>query len=105
MQYIVFIFFLSASLWHFWLAYKLIVRHNITLLHEYHYKNVATDDIATYTTLVGIAMLLNGLGFMLTAVFFLYIRSTFVYILLCIFILSSLCIQHKAQRKYNKTWF
>ena len=48
-----------------WLLWK---KERITLLHDYHYENVAPKDKKAFCTLCGIGMICLGAGMVLTAV-------------------------------------
>ena len=80
------------------------LKQKISLLHDYHYKNVKEKDVPAYTRLVGIGLLLIGAGICVTGVFNL-IKSAFWWVPLLTGFLSGLTVLHKAQKKYNGSWF
>jgi len=43
-------------------------KQKITLLHDYHCKNVKLEDIPTYTRSMGIGLIVMGIGLCLTGI-------------------------------------
>ncbi len=79
-------------------------KQKISLLHEYHYSNVKPEDIAAYTRQMGIGLILIGCGILLTGVLNLF-SSPCWWVSLFGGILAGLVVMHKAQKKYNGSWF
>ena len=77
----------------------------ITLLHDYHYRNVKPEDIPEYTRSMGIGLIVMGIGLCLTGILQIVPDSIFTWIPLAANILAGLFIMHKAQKKYNGSWF
>ncbi|MBQ6419946.1 MAG: DUF3784 domain-containing protein [Clostridia bacterium] len=79
-------------------------KQKVSLVHEYHYKNVKKDDIPAYTRLLGIGLILIGAGICITGVFNLF-ESSFWWIPMLVGFIAGLLVMNKAQKKYNGSWF
>jgi len=79
-------------------------KQKISLLHEYHYKNVKEDDIPAYARLIGIGLILIGGGICLTGILNLFYSSLW-WIPLFVGIVLGIIVMNKAQNKYNGAWF
>ena len=79
-------------------------KQKISLLHDYHYRNVEEADIPAYTRRMGIGLILVGLGCILTGVLHLF-DSSLWWIPMSAGFVSGLFVLHKAQMKYNGSWF
>ena len=77
----------------------------ISLVHDYHYKNVQKSDVPAYTRLVGIGLLLIGIGTCLTGIINLALRTTAGWIAFGIGFFVGIGLMSKAQTKYNGSWF
>ena len=77
----------------------------ITLVHEYHYKNVQKSDMPAYTRLVGIGLLLIGVGTCLTGIINLMFHTGAGWIAFGAGFVLGIGLMNKAQRKYNGSWF
>ena len=75
-------------------------KQQITLLHDYHYKNVKKEDIPAYTKKMGIGLIITGIGIILTGRLNLA-YSSFWWIPLLIGFMSGLIVIYVAQKKYN----
>ena len=72
----------------------------ISLLHDYHYRNVKQEDIPAYTREMGIGIIIIGAGIILTGVLNMMYSSLWWIPLAAGFILG-LMILFRAQMKYN----
>lgn len=72
----------------------------LSILHDYHYKNVRQRDIPAYTKQVGIGLILIGAGIVITGILNLF-YSPYWWIPLAGGMISGLVVMYKAQKKYN----
>ena len=75
-------------------------KQKVSILHDYHYKNVKKSDIPAYTRQVGIGLLIIGCGIIITGLLNLA-NSSLWWISLVAGIIIGLIILYKAQKKYN----
>lgn len=80
-------------------------KQKITLIHDYHYKNVKKEDVGAYTKQMGIGLILIGTGSCVTEVINLATKSEWGWIAFTIGFIAGIIFMHKAQRKYNGSWF
>ncbi len=80
-------------------------KQKITLLHDYHCKNVKLEDIPAYTRSMGIGLIVMGIGLCLTGILQILPDRIFTWIPLAANTAAGLFIMHKAQMKYNGSWF
>ena len=79
-------------------------KQKINFLHEYHYKNVKKEDIPAYCRGIGIGLILIGAGICVTGVFN-WVESAFWWIPMSVGFAAGILVLHKAQKKYNGSWF
>lgn len=79
-------------------------KQKVSLVHEYHYKNVKKDDIPAYTRLLGIGLILIGVGICITGVFNLC-EAPLWWIPMLAGFAGGLIVMNRAQKKYNGSWF
>ena len=79
-------------------------KQKVSLVHEYHYKNVKKDDIPAYTRLLGIGLIVIGAGICVTGVFN-WFESSLWWIPMLVGFVAGLFLMNKAQKKYNGSWF
>ena len=77
----------------------------ITLVHDYHYKNVQKSDVPAYTRLIGIGLLLIGIGTCLTGIINLAFQTDAGWIAFGVGFIAGIWLMSKAQMKYNGSWF
>ena len=77
-------------------------KQKISILHDYHYKNVKKSDIPAYTKQVGIGLIIIGLGIIITGLLNLAHSSLWWLSLLAGFVIG-LIILYRAQKKYNRS--
>ena len=80
-------------------------KQKITLIHDYHYRNVRKKDVPAYTRLVGLALVVFGAGIALTGVvnFAFHTQKG-----LWCFALGGagfFVLMDRAQKRYNGSWF
>ena len=76
----------------------------LSVLHDYHYKNVKQEDIPAYSRAMGIGLILIGAGICLTGVINLLTRSALCWIAFVAGFTAGMIIMGKAQKKYNGSW-
>ena len=79
-------------------------KQKISLLHDYHYRNVKKEDVPAYARLMGIGLVLIGIGVFLTGLFML-LEIPFWWSPLVFGLAIGFVICHVAQTKYNGSWF
>ena len=80
-------------------------RQKITLIHEYHWRNVRKKDRAAYTRLIGQGLAVMGAGIALTGqVNFLTGAQKGLWCFAAGFA-AGLYLMNKAQKRYNGSWF
>ena len=79
-------------------------KQKVSLVNDYHYKNVKEDDIPAYTRLLGIGLILIGAGICAAGCFNLK-ESSLWWIPMLIGFAAGLLVMNKAQKKYNGSWF
>ena len=79
-------------------------KQKVSLLHDYHYKNVKQEDLPAYTRLMGTGLIVMGTGISITGLFNLF-DSPLWWIPLSGGIAGGFIVMNKAQKKYNGSWF
>ena len=80
-------------------------RRMIRLIHDYHRANVRPEDVGAYTKRVGIALILLGVATAATGVVNFATRTFWGWIAFAVGFLVFFVIMHRAQKKYNGSWF
>ena len=80
-------------------------KQDASILHSYHHQNVKEEDLPAYTQQMGIGQIVSGLGLCLTGVLRLFTKTFVSWIPLIAGLAAGFAIMHKAQMKYNGTWF
>ena len=80
-------------------------KRQINILHEYHYRNVKTEDVPAYTRSMGIGQIIIGSGLCLTGILILVTESTSSWMAFTAGFIAGMFIMHRAQMKYNGGWF
>lgn len=86
------------------LGLLLWIRRKVSLLHDYHYRNVRKEDLPAYTRQMGIGLILIGAGIMITGLLNLAYSSLW-WILLAAGFVSGITVLYRAQKKYNGSVF
>lgn len=76
----------------------------IKILHSYHYQNVKKKDVPAYSRQMGIGVILIGIGLCVMSVFQL-MESNFWWIPMLIGFIAGFVVLHRAQMRYNGSWF
>ncbi len=75
-------------------------KRKVSLLHDYHYRNVKTEDIPAYAQQMGIGLIITGAGIIITGLLD-FVGSSFWWIsLIAGFSLGSIVL-YRTQKKYN----
>ena len=75
-------------------------KQKVSILHDYHYKNVKNEDIPAYTRQMGIGLIVIGTGIIIAGLLNLAYSSLWWVSLLAGFVLGLIVI-YRAQKKYN----
>lgn len=86
------------------LGLLLWIRQKVSLIHDYHHKNVKKEDVPAYTRLMGIGLILIGAGICVTGLMNLK-ESALWWIPMLIGFAAGLLVTNRAQKKYNGSWF
>ncbi|MBR5427727.1 MAG: DUF3784 domain-containing protein [Clostridia bacterium] len=79
-------------------------KQKVSLVHDYHYRNVKKEDIPAYTRLLGIGLVLMGAGICVTGLINLF-ESSLWWVPLVVGFVSGFLVMNRAQKKYNGSWF
>ena len=79
-------------------------KRKVSLLHDYHWKNVKEADLPAYTRLMGIGLILMGAGICVTGLLSVML-SRLWWIPLAAGFAAGLIVMNRAQKKYNGSWF
>ncbi len=82
------------------LGLLLWLKRKLSILHDYHYRNVKQEDIPAYTRQVGVGLLLLGAGILVTG-FFHLACSPHWWIPLALGFVLGLSLIFAAQKTYN----
>ncbi len=88
-----------------YLGYNIKNKGRIDLIHSYHYEKVSKEDEKAYTSLMGIAQYIIGLGLITTSILGFFTETWWVVLTIIIPITTGFIIIHIAQKKYNNGWF
>ena len=80
-------------------------KKKVSLIHEYHYRNVRPEDIPVYSRLMGIALLIFGVGIILTGVINIVFDTALGWVAFIVGMVVFFIIANHAQKKYNGSWF
>ena len=81
------------------------IKQKISLLHSYHYANVKKEDLKAYGKQMGIGNIILGIGVSLMGICTCFQIENIGWIIFMLSIIISIIIFHKAQMKYNGSWF
>jgi len=73
-----------------WMGYLIWKKQKINLIHAYHYKKVKEEDKKAYTNLMGKAMIVIGVGMLLSDITFAMIRVECCMIIFDVFLIVGL---------------
>lgn len=80
-------------------------KRKIDLLHDYHTKNVKPEDVPAYTRAMGIGQIVIGAGLCVTGIVSRFVRGRAVLLALLPGFAVGILVFHKAQMRYNGSWF
>ena len=80
-------------------------KRRIGLIHEYHTGNVKAEDIPAYTRAMGIGLIVMGAGLCVTGVLSIFVQGPVCALALAPGFVAGFIIFHKAQMRYNGSWF
>ena len=88
-------------------AFGLLIwrKQKVTLIHDYHWKNVRKSDLPAYTRLMGIGLCVMGAGVALTGPVNYVFKSQKGLWCFVLGFAAGLIVMNKAQKKYNGSWF
>ncbi len=96
---------IPVSILTFYLGFQIKIKQRVTLIHDYHWKNVKEQDIKPYTSLMGIGQYTIGIGCLISGVLGLFLSSIVIILPLFLGIAIGFIIMYKAQKKYNSGMF
>ncbi|MBQ4252645.1 MAG: hypothetical protein II704_06335 [Erysipelotrichaceae bacterium] len=88
-----------------YLGWQIWKRQKISLLHSYHYRRVTAKDIPAYTRQMGLAQIVMGTGLALAALLRIFTEGFLPLAVMIGGFAIGLVMCHKAQMKYNGSWF
>ena len=80
------------------------LKRKVSILHDYHYKNVKESDVPAYARLIGIGLTVMGIGICTTG-FCNLAESSFWWIPMAAGFAAGIAVMSIAQKKYNGSWF
>ena len=80
-------------------------KQKISILHDYHYKNVKKEDFPDYTRKMGIGQIIIGAGLCISGVISFFTTSPYAMAGLIAGLIIGFVVMHRAQMKYNGSWF
>ena len=95
------IVFLAVGLLFLVLGLQLWIKHKISLVNEYHTRNVKEADVPAYTRSMGIALLLIGAGCLLTGALAFGLEQPAGWAAFPAGFVAGLILMLRAQKKYN----
>ncbi len=104
-MWIVALILISVGLLVICLGFQIKNKQKITLIHDYHWKNVKNEDIKSYTSLFGIGQYTIGISFLISGILGLLNSSMLVILPAFLGIVIGFVIMYKAQKKYNLGMF
>lgn len=76
-------------------------KEKLNMIHAYHYKNVAKEDVKAYTEKIGKSLLLLGFGMIISSLVDLWLKINISWLIMGIFFLGGLYLMYITQKKYN----
>ena len=81
------------------------VKKKVSLVHEYHYRNVRSVDIPAYCRLLGRSLVILGIGTILTGVINVVFDTALGWLAFIVGLIVFFVLANRAQKKYNGSWF
>ena len=79
-------------------------KQKVSLLHDYHYKNVKEEELPAYARRIGIGLIVIGVGLCVTGVLNL-LEPPLWWLAMLLGFAAGLTVMHRAQKRYNGSWF
>lgn len=79
-------------------------KQTISILHDYHTKNVSREDVPAYTQLVGLGLIIMGTGCVFTGLIAFVLEEPGGWLAFPIGFLAGLILIGRAQKRYNGGW-
>ncbi len=79
------------------------LKQKVSLLHDYHYKNVKEEDMLSYCKYIGIGIIVIGLGICATGILDIF-ESSMWWLGLVVGFVAGFAILNHTQKKYNGKW-
>lgn len=89
----------------FILGFLLWKKQKISIMHNYHHRNVKQQDVRAYTRLMGIGVIVIGICTGITGIINYVLETGMGWIIFALGFIAGLIIMNKSQRKYNGSWF
>ena len=86
----------------FVIAWFLLKRQRVTLIHDYHYTHVRKKDIPAYTKLYGCAMVCIGAGILTVGIVSIVTKTQWGWAGFAALFAAGIGLMTKAQIKYNR---
>ena len=80
-------------------------KRKVTLVHDYHWKNVRKKDLPAYCRLIGLGLVLMGAGAVLCGLVGVLTQSQKGLWCFALGMAAGLVPMNRAQKKYNGSWF
>ena len=84
------------------LGYLLWKKEKISILHDYHYNKVSSENRETFCKLSGIGLIVTGVGLVITAVMLGISDSAYSFICFAVCFIAGLVLLIVAGMKYNR---
>ena len=106
MENIIFIILMGGcGLLFLYLGYLIWIKQKITIIHDYHHTKVAEKDKKAYTGIMGKAMLVIGVGLLVSGAVGFFVDDAKCIIPLAVLGIAGLAMMVYAQVKYNRGIF
>ena len=79
-------------------------KQKVSLLHDYHYRNVKKADLPAYSRRIGIGLILIGAAICLSGAANYFHRYALGWIALILGFTAGLLVMNNTQKKYNGSW-
>lgn len=83
------------------LGWRIWKKEQITLIHDYHYTKVTEADQKSYTTIMGLAMIVMGAGMLISGIIDFFTNVSYSTAVFGVTFVAGLIMMLVAQIKYN----
>lgn len=80
-------------------------KQKITLIHDYHCRNVQPEDVPAYTKSMGIGLIIIGAGMCAMGALRILTDGLYAWLAFLAGFAAGLVVMHRAQKRYNGSWF